>query len=413
MTMEPTYRVPVERRMEFLPLAQEAGMWPYFRRVESEVGPAVVMDGGERLMFGSNNYLGLTADPRVKEAAKQAVDDYGTGLTGSRLLNGTIPLHTDLERELAEWFGTEDALVFTTGYQANLGALTGMVGRGDRVICDAADHASLIDGANLSGAELRSYRHDRLDRLGRVLARDSEGSGQTLVAVDGVYSGDGAVCDLRVVADLCDAHGAQLLVDEAHAVGVVGERGAGAAELLGVEPRVTLRTGTFSKSLASCGGFAAGGGELLERVRFQARPLLFSASAVPAALGAALAALRIARSPEGREMAARVRANVKRLRAGLEELGFVLVDQGPGVTPIIAVDVGDELKAMSLWKELFDAGVYVNVFMYPAARPGKAMLRMSVMAAHEEGHVDAALDVFRGILAEAEPGYFVPEPDGA
>ncbi len=247
-------------------------------------------------MLGSNNYLGLTGDPRVKQAARDALETYGTGVTGSRLLNGTTPLHIELEREIADWMHAEDALVFTTGYQANLGCLGTILEPGDTVICDAGDHASILDGCRLSGAKLRPFRHNRMDKLEKMLERAAEDDGGVLVVVDGVFSMEGDVCDLPRIVELCKAHGARLMVDEAHGAGVLGARGAGACELFGLEDEVDLRMGTFSKSLASCGGFVAGPADVIEYLRIASRSFIFSASAVPAAVGAALAALRVIRS---------------------------------------------------------------------------------------------------------------------
>src|SRR5919204_5238127 len=244
-------------RKEQLEAAKEADLLPYFRLIESEAGPVVRMEGREVIMLGSNNYLGLTGDPRVKAAARDALERYGTALTGSRFLNGTIPLHVELEREIADWVGTEDALVFTTGYQANLGTIGTLLGPTDTVICDSGDHASIMDGVAMSHAKVRPFRHNRLDKLESMLSRAAGDGGGVLVVVDGVFSMEGDVCDVPRVAELSRAHGARLMVDEAHAVGVLGARGAGASEALGAEDQVDLRMGTFSKSLASCGGVIA------------------------------------------------------------------------------------------------------------------------------------------------------------
>lgn len=409
--VEPSYRIPVDDRPSFVPMAQEAGMWPYFRRIDSNGGAVAVIEGKERLMFGSRDYLGLMTHPLVKEAAHSAIDEYGTGVMGANV-NGTTALQQELEAEIADWFGTEGTLIFNSGYQANIGALTGMVGKGDQVICDSAEHASIIDGATLSGAELRTYRHGSLKRLAALLAQGSQRTGAALVAVDGVFSSDGSVCDLRTIVDLCREHGAELIVDEAHSLGVIGGRGAGACDLLGVEDQVTVRTGTFSKALASSGGFVTGPVAVLDRMRLKARPLMFSAAAVPAALGAALAAVRICRSTEGLELAERVRSHARHLRAGLDSLGLDVVGDGAGDTTIVAVNVGGEVQAMSLWKELFDAGVFVNAVMYPATRPGRGLVRLNVMAAHEVSDLDAALGTFERILNEADPGFFTPGDQG-
>src|SRR3954468_12997035 len=277
-------------RVEQLRAAREADLLPYFRRLESPAAPVVEMEGAERIMLGSNNYLGLTADERVMQGARDALERYGTGLTGSRLLTPGISLHLELERELAEWMGTEEAIVFTTGHQANVGTLGTILAPGDTVIADSADHASILDGCLLSRAKLRPFRHGRLDKLEKMLDRGDADGGGVLVVVDGVFSMEGDVADLPRIVELCKAHGARLMVDEAHGAGVLGARGAGASELLGVERDVDLRMGTFSKSLASCGGFIAGPHEVVDFLRVSSRAFMFTASSVPAAVGAALAA---------------------------------------------------------------------------------------------------------------------------
>jgi 8-amino-7-oxononanoate synthase len=394
-------------RAEQLKAAREADLLPYFRVLESPARPVVEMEGAERIMLGSNNYLGLTEDERVIAGARDALERYGTGLTGSRLLNGTIDLHLQLERELAEWMGTEDAIVFTTGHQANVGCLGTLLGPGDTVIADSADHASILDGCLLSRAKLRPFRHGRLDKLEKMLERAGEDGGGVLVVVDGVFSMEGDVADLPRIVELCRAHGARLMVDEAHAAGVLGARGAGSAEALGVERDVDLRMGTFSKSLASCGGFIAGPHEVVDFLRIASRAFLFTAAAVPAAVGAALAALRIVRSDEGPPLFARVLDNARRLSGGLHELGFQVVEAGPVATPIVPVVVGDDWKAVLLWRALYDAGVYVNVALHPAVPPAGALLRTSVMATHDDATLDRALDAFarvkRGFEAEHGP----------
>lgn len=394
-------------RAEMLRAAREADMLPFFRVVESPAAPVMEMEGAERIMLGSNNYLGLTGDPRVIEGARAALETYGTGLTGSRLLNGTTPLHLELEAELAGLMGTEDAIVFTTGHQANLGALGTLLGPDDTVIVDSADHASILDGCLLSRAKLRPFRHNKLDKLEKALDRAGGDPGGVLVVVDGVFSMEGDVAPLPEIADLARRHGARLMVDEAHGVGVLGARGAGASELLGVEDRVDLRMGTFSKSLASCGGFLAGSAEVVDYLRIQSRAFLFTASAVPAAVGAALAAVRILRSDEGPQLLARVLDNARHWRDGLKRLGLRVVEsEGDVVTPIIPVLVEDDWKAGLLWKALWDAGVFVNVAIHPAVPPGGALLRTSVMATHDHATLDLALERFASVKSafEAEHG---------
>jgi 8-amino-7-oxononanoate synthase len=395
-------------RAEQLRAAREAGVLPYFHLVESPARPVVEMEGAQRIMLGSNNYLGLTGDERVMQGARDALERYGTGLTGSRLLNGTIPLHLELEREIAEWMGTEDALVFTTGHQANVGTLGTILGPGDTVVADSGDHASILDGCLLSRAKLRPFRHNRLDKLDRQLERAAQDGGGILVVVDGVFSMEGDIAPLREITERCQAAGARLMVDEAHGAGVLGARGAGTAELLGVEDRVDLRMGTFSKSLASCGGFIAGPAEVVDFLRIQSRAFLFTAAAVPAAVGAALAALRIVRSDEGPPLMTRVLDNARYLRHGLEAAGFAVVQPQPLprggdiVTPIVPVLVGDDWKAALLWRALWDAGVFVNTALHPAVPPGGALLRTSVMATHDRATLDRALAAFAAVKARFE-----------
>ncbi|HEY0516043.1 MAG TPA: aminotransferase class I/II-fold pyridoxal phosphate-dependent enzyme, partial [Solirubrobacteraceae bacterium] len=254
-------------REDLLRAAREAEVLPYFHVLESPALPVVEMEGAERIMLGSNNYLGLTGDERVMQGAEDALHRYGTGLTGSRLLNGTIPLHLELEREIAEWMDTEAAIVFSTGHQANVGTLGTLLTSGDTVIVDSADHASILDGALLSRAKLRPFRHNRLEKLQKQLERAQDDGGGVLVVVDGVFSMEGDIAPLHEICGLCERYGARLMVDEAHGAGVLGMGGAGACELLGVAERVDLRMGTFSKSLASCGGFVAGPLEVIDYLR--------------------------------------------------------------------------------------------------------------------------------------------------
>jgi 8-amino-7-oxononanoate synthase len=390
-------------RSEQLRAAREAGVLPFFRTLEGPAGPVVEMEGAARIMLGSNNYLGLTGDERVVQGAQEALNRYGTGLTGSRLLNGTIALHHELEQEIAEWMGTEEALVFTTGHQANLAALGTLLAPGDTVVADSGDHASILDGCLLSRAKLRVFRHNRIDKLERTLEKAAADGGGILVVVDGVFSMEGDVAPLVEITELCARFGARLMVDEAHGAGVLGARGAGTAELLGVEDRVDLRMGTFSKSLASCGGFIAGSHEVIDYLRVQSRAFLFTAAGVPAAIGAALAAVRIVRSEDGPPLLARVLENAAYLHAGLRGLGFKVVEHAGGhMTPVVPVIVGDDWKAVLLWRALYDAGVFVNVAIHPAVPPGGALLRTSVMATHDTATLDHALAAFATVKADFE-----------
>jgi 8-amino-7-oxononanoate synthase len=416
-------------REAILRAAREADALPYFHVLDSPAMPVVEMEGARRIMLGSNNYLGLTGDERVMQGAEQALHRYGTGLTGSRLLNGTIPLHLELEQEIAEWMGTEAAIVFSTGHQANVGTLGTLLGVGDTVIVDAGDHASILDGCLISRAKMRPFRHNRLEKLEKMLDRAQGDGGGVMVVVDGVFSMEGDLAPLHEICELCGRYGARLMVDEAHGAGVLGARGAGASELLGVADRVDLRMGTFSKSLASCGGFVAGPEEVIDYLRIASRAFLFTASAVPAAVGAALAALRVLRSADGPPLFEAVLENAERLRDGLAEIGYAVVapqtlspaaavqEHAPGVrtgaageltivTPIVPVLVGDDWKAGLLWKALYEAGVFVNTALHPAVPPGGALLRTSVMATHDAVTIDESLEIFASVKRsfEAEHG---------
>jgi 8-amino-7-oxononanoate synthase len=399
-------------RLEQLRAARELDLLPYFRVLEGPTLPVVEMEGVRRIMLGSNNYLGLTGDERVRQGALDALNRYGTGLTGSRFLNGTTDLHLELEAALREWFGTEGAIVFTTGHQANLGVLGTILGPGDTVVVDSGDHASILDGCILSRAKLRAFRHSRLDRLEHTLEKAAGDGGGVLVVVDGVFSMEGDVAPLPEIVELCQRFGARMMVDEAHALGVLGARGAGSCELLGVEDRVDLRMATFSKSLASCGGVIAGPADVIEFLRIQSRPFMFTASGVPAALGAALAAIKICRSAEGPQLFAKVLTNAAYLHRGLSELAFQVVeptrlaDGSEVVTPVVPIVVGDDWKAALLWRALYDAGIYVNVALHPAVPPSGALLRTSVMATHDQATLDQAIETFARVKHsfEAEHG---------
>ena len=402
-------------RLEQLAAAREQDLLPYFRQVDGEPGPVVRMEGRERLTLGSNNYLGLTGHPLVKQAARDALEAYGTGLTGSRFMNGTTPLHLELERELADWMGTEEAIVYTTGYQANVGCISALLAPGDTVICDSGDHASILDAVYMARARIRPFRHNRLDRLEKMLTRSERDGGGALVVVDGVFSMEGDLAPLPDIVRLCREHGARLMVDEAHGVGVLGAAGTGACEAYGVADEVDLRMGTFSKSLASCGGFIAGPAEVIDFLRVQSRAFMFTASGVPAAVGATLGALRVVRSAEGSELLAGVLENARYLQKGLDELGFDVVaptampDGSDILTPIVPVTIGDDWRAVLFWKALYDEGVYTNVALYPAVPRGGALLRTSVMATHEHEHLDRALAAFERVREQIPNDLTTPE----
>jgi 8-amino-7-oxononanoate synthase len=377
-------------RVEEYRAAEALGVLPYFREIASQSGPVVEFEGSQVIMLGSNNYLGLTGDERVKRAAIEAVERFGTGCTGSRLMNGSLPMHRYLEELLADWVGQEACLVFTTGYSANLGLVATMVDAQDAVFVDAVSHASLIDGGRLAAGSLRSFRHNQPVSLRQRLRswRRQTAVGGALVAVDGVYSMEGDLAPVAELASVCGEEGARLLVDEAHALGVMGPQGAGAAAAAGITPDLLM--GTFSKSLGSCGGFIAAPREVIDYLRVACRPLLFTASGVPAALAAALAAAEIARHEEWRRDAVRERAG--QLRRGLAELGYRV---SPGVdAAIVPIHVGDDWAAARAWRALLDQGVYTNCAVPPAVPSGRALLRTSVMATHSEAQIVDALRAF-------------------
>ncbi len=373
--------------------AQAAGLYPYFIPLESNEGTTALYEGRRIVMCGSNNYLGLSVHHQVKEAARRAVDDYGTSCTGSRFLNGTLKLHLELERKLADWVGKEAALVFSTGMQTNLGTISAVVGRGDVVIMDKDDHASLVDGARLSWGEVRRFRHNDMASLERTLSRISPDKGK-LVVVDGLFSMEGDIAPLPEITSLCAKYGARLMVDDAHAVGLLGG-GRGSAAHFGLTDEVDLIMGTFSKSFASLGGFIAGDEQVIHYIQHHARSLIFSASIPAANCAAVLAALDVMRDePERIE---RVNANGAKMRRGLQELGF---DIGNSVTPVVPVIVGDDTLTFMAWKMLLENGVFVNPIVSPATPEGRQLLRTSYMATHTDEQLDFVLGVFEKVGQE-------------
>jgi 8-amino-7-oxononanoate synthase len=370
--------------------AKEMGVYPYFIPLDHTEGTEVMVEGRRLIMLGSNNYLGLTMHPGVRKAAKEALDEFGTSCTGSRFLNGTLALHGELERRLAAYVGKERALVFSTGYQANLGTLSSLIGRNDYVVCDKEDHASIIDGCRLALGRMVRFQHNDVTDLGRVLAACPESAGR-LVVVDGVFSMGGEIAPLPELIPVCREHGARLMVDDAHGIGVIG-RGRGTSAHFGVTDQVDLIVGTFSKSFASIGGFVAGDEATIHWVQHLARSLIFSASLPAPNVAAALAALDVMEQEP--ERVDRVNAIASRVREALTGLGF---DLGESRTPIVPVFIGDSLTAMRIWRELFDAGVYVNVAIPPAVPPGKALLRTSYMATHTDEQLEQVLEAFTAV----------------
>jgi 8-amino-7-oxononanoate synthase len=364
---------------------QAAGLYPYFKPITEAEDTVVVIEGQEKVMMGSNNYLGLTQHPSVLEAARNALERLGSGCTGSRFLNGTLDLHEQLEAQLAQFFGKEAALVFSTGYSANLGLISGLVGRGDLVLIDKLDHASIVDGAKMSFGETHRFAHGNLEQLERLL-RKYEGRG-ILVVVDGVYSMEGDIADVPGLVKLTQRHGAALAVDDAHAVGVLGPRGDGTAAHYGVADETDIIVGTFSKSLASIGGFVAGSETVIHYLKHHSRPLIFSAALPPSNTAGVLAALALLQAePERRE---RLWENTRRFQDGCRSLGF---DIGPTKTPIVPVLIGTLEDTFQFWRKLFDAGVFTNPVVPPAVPPESCRLRASLMATHTFDQVDFALD---------------------
>ncbi|OGU26134.1 MAG: 8-amino-7-oxononanoate synthase [Gemmatimonadetes bacterium RIFCSPLOWO2_12_FULL_68_9] len=369
-------------------------MYPYFTPIHESEDTVVKIDGKTKVMMGSNNYLGLTHHPKVLEAAEKALHKYGSGCTGSRFLNGTLDLHEILEAKLAEFFGKEACLIFSTGYQANLGLVSGLVGRGETVYLDKLDHASIVDGAKLSFGEVVRFNHGDLEGLERKLQRE-DGSRGAMIIVDGVFSMEGDIADLPRLVPLAHKYGAAVAVDDAHSVGVLGPTGAGTAEHFGLTQETDLIVGTFSKSLASIGGFVASDEYVIHYLKHHARPLIFTAALPASNTAGVLAALEILRSEPERRVA--LWENTRRLQEGLRSLCF---DIGLTETPIIPVLIGTLENTFLFWRKLFDAGVFTNPVVPPAVPPSQCRLRTSLMATHTADQVDFALEAFAKIGRE-------------
>ena len=369
--------------------AQTAQIYPFFQPLDSNDGPEARIYGRHVLMLGSNNYLGLTRHPYVVEAARRAISDYGTSMTGSRLLNGSTYLHEELEGRIARFLDKDAALVFTTGYQANLGTISALVDRRSVAAVDKADHASIYDGCQLADGEMVRFRHNDAGHLDSILERVGQRKA-CLVVVDGVFSMGGDIADLPRIVEVCRRHGARLLVDDAHAIGVLGQGGRGTGSHFGLAEAVDLTIGTFSKSLASIGGFVAGPRKVLEWIKHFGRAMMFSASLPPASTAAALAALDVLeREPE---MVERLTRLATLWREGVRQMGF---DIGKSQTPIVPINLGDEYTTVVFWKQLLEHEVYTNPVIYPAVPIGKAILRTSCMAAHTQEQIEQALETFR------------------
>lgn len=364
---------------------QAQGLYPYFKPISKAEDTVVVIEGRERVMMGSNNYLGLTHHPRVLEAAKRALEQFGSGCTGSRFLNGTLALHEELESRLADFMGKEAALIFSTGYQANLGLISGLIGRGDVVYIDKLDHASIIDGAKLSYGDTQRFNHGDLLHLERKLQKHS-GDG-AMVIVDGVYSMEGEIADVPELVRLGQRYGAAIAVDDAHSIGVLGPNGDGTAAHFGMVDEVDVTVGTFSKSLASIGGFVVASESVIHYLKHHSRPLIFTAALPPANTAGVLAAMDIMISePERRTT---LWDNTRRFQEGCRSLGF---DIGPTKTPIVPILIGTLEHTFMFWRRLYDAGVFTNPVVPPAVPPDQCRLRASLMATHRDDQIDMVLE---------------------
>jgi len=366
------------------------GYYPYFRAIEESEGPVVMIEGRKIIMAGSNNYLGLTADPRVKQASRDAIERYGTGCSGSRYLTGTLNLHNELEERLANFLGKESCLLFSTGYQTAQGIIPTLVQRGEYVVSDKDNHACIVAGnlmAKGAFAQFDRYKHNDMDDLERVIAKLPEDKGK-LVVSDGVFSTTGDIVNLPRLLEIAKKYNARVLIDDAHSTGVIGEGGRGTASYYGLNSDVDMTMGTFSKTFASLGGFVVGERPVINYIKHHSPALIFSASPTPPNVAAALTALDILESEPWR--VDRLRENADYMRKGFADLGFRVLDGETGVVPVI---IGDDTKSFIFWKELFEAGVFVNVFISPGVPQGLQMLRTSYMATHEKEHLDRILEI--------------------
>jgi 8-amino-7-oxononanoate synthase len=374
--------------------AEANGLYPYFKAIESGADAEVMIKGKRMIMIGSNNYLGLTTHPKVKEAAKQAVDKYGSGCTGSRFLNGTLDIHEELEHRLAKYVRKERALLFSTGFQTNLGTISTLVGKDDVILCDRMNHASIIDGCRLAFGRTIKFKHNDMEDLERILtsAEMEDIGGSVLVITEGVFSMEGDFGDLPQIVRLKKRYGFRILLDDAHGIGYMGPTGRSCAEHFGVERETDLVMGTFSKSFASLGGFIAGETEVIDFIKHNARALIFSASMPPSAVATVLAALEIMeKEPEHRE---RLWRNVRKMHTAYRDLGFNI---GRTQSPVVPIIIGDFEKTLVFWKTLFEAGVFVNPIISPAVPQDMCLLRTSYMATHTEEELDRVIDIMEKI----------------
>ena len=373
---------------------QAAGLYTYYRAISSPQDPVVQMDGEDVIMLGSNNYLGLTNHPEVKQASIEAAERYGTGCAGSRLLNGTLDIHLELEERLAQFMRRDAVLTFSTGYQVNVGVLSCLLDRHDIAFLDALDHASILDGVRLSFGKAHKYKHNDMGDLRARLANAPQDRGK-LIVVDGVFSMEGDVAELPRIVELKREFRTRLMVDDAHGIGVLGEHGRGTGEHFGLEHEIDLVMGTFSKSLAAIGGFVAGSEDVVDYIRHHARSAIFSAAPPPASCGAVLKALEIIeREPERQKQ---LWENTEYMKREIDGLGF---DSGASASPVIPMVVGEDLTAFAMCARLQDEGVFANPIITPAVPPGQAMIRTSYMATHRREHLDQALEALERVGKE-------------
>jgi 8-amino-7-oxononanoate synthase len=367
------------------------GIYPYFRAISSGQDTEVMVDGKKMIMIGSNNYLGLTSHPKVKEAALEAVKKYGSGCSGSRFLNGTLDIHEKLEERLAKFMRKEAVQVFSTGFLTNVGTIATMVSRKDYVITDRSDHASIVDACRLSFGNIIKFKHNDMSDLKRILSSCNDNAGK-LIVVDGVFSMEGDIANLPEIVNLAKQYQARVMVDDAHSIGILGENGRGTAEYFNLEDEVDMVMGTFSKSFASLGGFLAASERVINYIRHFSRALIFSASPPPAAVATCLAALDIIeQEPERREKLWQI---TQKMHREFKALGFNI---GTSQTPIIPIYIGDDIKTFQFWRMLSDEGIFTNPIISPAVPPGSQLIRTSYTATHTDEQLDKVLEVFEKV----------------
>jgi 8-amino-7-oxononanoate synthase len=376
---------------------KKTGLYPYFRAIEENEGPTVHIEGREVIMAGSNNYLGLTAHPKVKEASIKAIEQYGTGCSGSRYLTGTLELHEELERRMAKFFGVEAVLLFSTGYQTGQGVIPTIVQRGEYVISDKDNHASIQVATMMAKgmtADMLRYKHNNMDDLERVLKKVPKETPKLIVS-DGVFSTGGEIVNLKQLVKLAKEYNARTLIDDAHAVGVIGKGGRGTPSEFDLVNEVDLTMGTFSKTFASLGGFIAGKAKVVDYIKHHSAALIFAASPTPSSTAAAMAALEVLEAEPWR--VEKLISNANYIRKGLSDAGFNVIDGRTGIVPVI---IGNDELSFKMWKMLYDAGVFVNVFIAPGVPEGRQMMRTSYMATHEKHHLDKIIEVFKNVGSE-------------